>query len=188
MKKQRAKGKPMTKSSSENENDELNGNKLEDNDERYNQNQPYPIQYVTESSAVGAATASTTGFPVVTASTPITLEDINADLEKGRVVEGVVTTTSQNPSSSPIVVTGPSAPASSTEDESEGGEAVTALSPMVAAGVLMPHYPPPSGLAQDTNSRYAPALRSGQVVIEVKNDGTSGHLTPTHRYGEGKRK
>ncbi|XP_055614975.1 uncharacterized protein LOC129761280 isoform X2 [Toxorhynchites rutilus septentrionalis] len=187
MKKQKAKGKPMVKSSTENENDELNGNKLEDNDERYNQNQPYPIQYVTEASI--GATASTTGLPIVTASTPITLEDINADLERGRVADGVVTTTNQSPpSSSPIVVTGPSAPDSSSTEDENGKEPVTALSPMVAAEVLVPHYPTPSGMPLDTTSRYAPNLRSGQVVIEIKNDGTSGHITPNHYYREGKRK
>ncbi|XP_058443255.1 uncharacterized protein LOC131425398 [Malaya genurostris] len=182
MKKQRAKGKPVVQPSLENENDELNGNKLEDNDDRYNQNQPHPIQYVTENSI-----ETTAGSASV--STPVTLEDINADFERtGKAGDDL--SEESGGGSLPIVVTAPSAPSSSTgaEDDAIDSEkaSVTALSSVVIDG--MPHYVAPQ--SPESMRPYGAGVIHSQreARIEVKHDGTSGHLTPAHGYVEKRRK
>ncbi|XP_055525208.1 uncharacterized protein LOC129718444 [Wyeomyia smithii] len=184
MKKQRAKGKQVIKPQPENENDELNGNKLEDNDNRYNQNQPHPIQYVTENSleaSVGTAAP-------ISPSTPITLEDINSDFERTGGPSrddssSMETGDESNHSNSPIVVTAPSAPASSIgaedDDGSEIGPVVTSLSPMPLNGMSRYALPDPASV-RPHGSGPTQVLRD--VGIEVKNDGTSGHLTPSRDY------
>ncbi|XP_065077088.1 uncharacterized protein LOC135700489 [Ochlerotatus camptorhynchus] len=186
MKKQRSKGKAVVKPSPENENDELNGNKLEDNDNRYNQNQPYPVQYVTEN-AIEVTAPSAAG---ASATTPITLEDINAEYDRAESsgIEAASDTgpdaSVNTPQSAPIVVTAPSAPASSTGAEEEN--------PAVPVTVIAESIPPPQYGSKHTTSARPPqgvmqALR--EVRIEVKHDGTSGHLSPNHHdYGEERRK
>ncbi|XP_055587741.1 uncharacterized protein LOC129740153 isoform X2 [Uranotaenia lowii] len=213
MKQQRAKGKAVTKAPVDNENDELNGNKLEDNDNRYNQNQPHPIQYVTENSlepvVAAGGISGPTPEPIVTpgqladdhdgAVTPITLEDIDKDYVRGRAlaVKG------------PIVVTAPSAPTSSTGTEDYEEPALGPLGPLPGPIVLHhaeepatdAHYASSTGSSVSTSissvssSTIATPTSSGPPLdalmhtmrgarIEVKHDGTSGHLTPTKGYDE----
>ncbi|XP_058824572.1 uncharacterized protein LOC131685118 isoform X2 [Topomyia yanbarensis] len=178
MKKQRAKGKPVVPQQPENENDELNGNKLEDNDNRYNQNQPHPIQYVTENSI--EATAGP-----VSASTPITLEDINSDFERsGTTEEGG--SSEDSGVGLPIVVTAPSAPASSTgaEEVTDREGPVTAHSPTAVIDSMARYA------AQETGRPYGEEVMHIQreARIEVKHDGTTGHLTPNYDYEEKRRR
>ncbi|KAL1376775.1 hypothetical protein pipiens_016698, partial [Culex pipiens pipiens] len=174
MQKQRAKGKPVPMARPEAENDDLHGNKLEDNDNRYNQNQPHPIQYVTENSIdSGPSTAA-----ALTATTPVTLEDINAEFERGGAPE----------TSSPIVVTAPSSPGVEEETESgedaAEGERVTAANPMVVLAESVPYYSGGSAGSEVAGSSVRPVQSLREVRIEVKNDGTSGHLTPDRGYDE----
>ncbi|XP_062699440.1 proteoglycan 4, partial [Aedes albopictus] len=191
MQKQRAKGKPVVKPRPEIENDDLNGNKLEDNDDRYNQNQPHPVQYVTENSIDATAPSAAS---IVSATTPITLEDINAEYDRA---SGASIAPETEPSASggtgpeaaariaPIVVTAPSAPASSTGAEDDGSESggVTALAePMAPPQARYESRETPSAIRSPPRPNTMQALRA--MGIEVKNDGTSGHLTPTHGYGE----
>nr|XP_029715789.1 uncharacterized protein LOC115259370 [Aedes albopictus] len=191
MQKQRAKGKPVVKPRPEIENDDLNGNKLEDNDDRYNQNQPHPVQYVTENSIDATAPSAAS---IVSATTPITLEDINAEYDRA---SGASIAPETEPSASggtgpeaaariaPIVVTAPSAPASSTgaeDDESESGGVTALAEPMAPPQARYESRETPSAIRSPPRPNTMQALRA--MGIEVKNDGTSGHLTPTHGYGE----
>lgn len=191
MQKQRAKGKPVVKPRPEIENDDLNGNKLEDNDDRYNQNQPHPVQYVTENSIDATAPSAAS---IVSATTPITLEDINAEYDRA---SGASIAPETEPSAAggtapeaaariaPIVVTAPSAPASSTgaeDDESESGGVTALAEPMAPPQARYESRETPSAIRSPPRPNTMQALRA--MGIEVKNDGTSGHLTPTHGYGE----
>uniref|UniRef100_A0A182S9Z6 Chitin-binding type-2 domain-containing protein n=1 Tax=Anopheles maculatus TaxID=74869 RepID=A0A182S9Z6_9DIPT len=127
MKQQRAKGAKQGSIEIPNavpENDEVNGNTLEDNDERYNQNQPYPIKYVTteavpeRASVTPAHPKPIVSMPSAPASAvPITLEDIDAELQRGNNAGGMIE--SSSPTSSTL---GPSPMASAGSEEEEQDE------------------------------------------------------------------
>ncbi|XP_062536959.1 uncharacterized protein LOC134205596 [Armigeres subalbatus] len=188
MQKQRAKGKQVTKPRPDIENDDLNGNKLEDNDDRYNQNQPHPVQYVTENALDATAPSAAS---IVSATTPVTLEDIDAEYDRSSSGSSTAATAAGDtesgeaalPHSAPIVVTAPSAPASST-----GAEDIEVADRTPVTVIGEPMAPQARYGSQDPNSvrparpSVMQALR--EVRIEVKNDGTSGHLTPSRGYGE----
>uniref|UniRef100_A0A182LT20 Chitin-binding type-2 domain-containing protein n=1 Tax=Anopheles culicifacies TaxID=139723 RepID=A0A182LT20_9DIPT len=219
MKQQRAKGAKQGSIEIPNavpENDEVNGNTLEDNDERYNQNQPYPIKYVTTEAVPERASKPVVSMPSDTGSSvPITLEDIDAELSRGNNAGGMVESSSASSST-----VGPSPMASmSGEDEDDGRPPASSMFrtssvPTTTTLIIATEEPPidpfrsgemmidPEG--REEEDEYANVLNTEHPAsvsplphnilptaapilskirrIEVKNDGTSGHLIRNPNY------
>ncbi|KFB39919.1 AGAP009479-PA-like protein [Anopheles sinensis] len=209
MKQQRAKGAKQGSiaiPSAVPDNDEVNGNTLEDNDDRYNQNQPYPIKYVT--TEAGPDKPKPMDSP--SSAGPITLEDIDAELQRG----------SAGTDASGSSTAGPSTMRTSTEDEDDAGTATspaaanfrTSSVPTTTTFIISTEDPPnddyremmvgqPEGREDDDYSNVlnteqptgppppplvhlptAAPILSKIRRIEVKNDGTSGHLIRNPSY------
>uniref|UniRef100_A0A182PTW8 Chitin-binding type-2 domain-containing protein n=1 Tax=Anopheles epiroticus TaxID=199890 RepID=A0A182PTW8_9DIPT len=231
MKQQRAKGAKqgsIEAPSAVPENDEVNGNTLEDNDERYNQNQPYPIKYATTEAGPPehASVTSVRPKPVVSmpsapsSSVPITLEDIDAELQRGSNGGAMVESSSISSSSSSST---PSPMMSASEEEEEEARRQSASSsfrtssvPTTTTLIIATEEPPidpfrsaedmrmvlPEGREEEEDD-YSNVLNTDHSVvpphhhnslptaapilskirrIEVKNDGTSGHLIRNPNY------
>ncbi|XP_049282428.1 uncharacterized protein LOC125763373 [Anopheles funestus] len=223
MKQQRAKGAKQGSIEIPNvvpENDEVNGNTLEDNDERYNQNQPYPVKYVTteavpeHASVTPARPKTVISMPSApSSSVPITLEDIDAELQRGNSGGGMIESSSASSSST----VGPSP--MSGEDEDDGRPPASSMFrtssvPTTTTLIIATEEPPidpfrseemmiePEGREQE--EEYANVLNTEHPAsvsplnhnilptaapilskirrIEVKNDGTSGHLIRNPNY------
>ncbi|XP_052896487.1 uncharacterized protein LOC128303544 [Anopheles moucheti] len=227
MKQQRAKGAKQGSIEIPNavpENDEVNGNTLEDNDERYNQNQPYPIKYTT-TEAVPERASVTLAHPkpvesmpsVPSSSVPITLEDIDAELQRGSNKAGGMIEPSGASSSS--TVDSPPMAGMSREDEDDGRPPASSMYrtssvPTTTTLIIATEEPQidpfragemmiePEGREED--DEYANVLNTEHPAsvsplphnilptaapilskirrIEVKNDGTSGHLIRNLNY------
>uniref|UniRef100_A0A182YMF8 Uncharacterized protein n=1 Tax=Anopheles stephensi TaxID=30069 RepID=A0A182YMF8_ANOST len=228
MKQQRAKGAKQGSIEIPNavpENDEVNGNTLEDNDERYNQNQPYPIKYVTTEAVPERAsvTPAHPTKPVVSMpsgrpspSVPITLEDIDAELQRGNDAGGMIE--SSSPTSSTLR---PSSMAGMSEEEQQDDDDDgrppassmyrTSSVPTTTTLIIATEEPPidPFRSAEDMmiegreEDDYTNVLNTDHPIgvsplhshptvaapivskirrIEVKNDGTSGHLVRNPGY------
>uniref|UniRef100_A0A182QA10 Chitin-binding type-2 domain-containing protein n=1 Tax=Anopheles farauti TaxID=69004 RepID=A0A182QA10_9DIPT len=225
MKQQRAKGAKQGSSieipNAVPDNDEVNGNTLEDNDERYNQNQPYPIKYVTteavpeRSSTMPPRPKTVVSMPSAPSSAvPVTLEDIEAELHHGMM---------QSPSSAGSSTIGPSTmPSMSAEQEEDEPLApanfrtssvptTTTLIIATEEPPIDPFHremmidPPAEGRIEDEYSNVLNAEHATSVAppphlptaapilskirrIEVKNDGTSGHLVRNPSYDRRRKK
>ncbi|XP_053675788.1 uncharacterized protein LOC128726032 [Anopheles nili] len=223
MKQQRAKGAKQGSIEIPNavpENDEVNGNTLEDNDERYNQNQPYPVKYVTtEAAAEKVPTMPALSKTVVSmpkAPSPsgqITLEDIDADLQRGnpRLTESSSASSTLGPSTMMSM----SAELADEESPSSPTSFRTSSVPTTTTLIIATEDPPidpfhveamdePEAREEDeyvnvVNAKqptHAPLILHptgapmlGKVRrIEVKNDGTSGHLIRNANYNRRRKK
>uniref|UniRef100_A0A182VUW0 Chitin-binding type-2 domain-containing protein n=1 Tax=Anopheles minimus TaxID=112268 RepID=A0A182VUW0_9DIPT len=219
MKQQRAKGAKQGSIEIPNavpENDEVNGNTLEDNDERYNQNQPYPVKYVTTEAVPERVSKPVVSMPSAPGpSVPITLEDIDAELQRGNNAGGMIETSSASSST-----LGPSPMASMSGEEEDDVRPPassmfrTSSVPTTTTLIIATEEPPidpfrsgemmiePEG--REEEDEYANVLNTEHPAsvsplphnllptaapilskirrIEVKNDGTSGHLIRNPNY------
>uniref|UniRef100_A0A182KE49 Chitin-binding type-2 domain-containing protein n=1 Tax=Anopheles christyi TaxID=43041 RepID=A0A182KE49_9DIPT len=215
------------------DNDEVNGNTLEDNDERYNQNQPYPIKYVTtETVPEHTSVTSVRPKPVVSmpsvpsgSAVPITLEDIDAELQRDNQYGGMVESSSVSSSST----VGPSPMMSEEEEDdrrapllppSAASSYRTSSVPTTTTLIIATEEPPidpfrseemmieqAEGREADDDDYTNTVLNGEQSVaphhntlpttapilskirrIEVKNDGTSGHLVRNPKYDRRRKK
>ncbi|XP_050100986.1 uncharacterized protein LOC126581409 isoform X2 [Anopheles aquasalis] len=191
------------------DNDEVNGNRLEDNDERYNQNQPYPVKYVT-TEAIPERVSDAAKPAEDTSSAVVTLEDIEAELQRGKAGGGASSTTTggtpvvemtseeaereeeetthHRPTTGPtLIITTedpPSAPYHEMMMMVMGGGPEGRQEDDHYANVVSTEQPPGGALLPTP----APVVLSKIRRIEVKNDGTSGHLIRTPNYERRRRK
>ncbi|XP_052864565.1 uncharacterized protein LOC128271165 [Anopheles cruzii] len=211
MKQQRAKGAKQSAEplpNTEPDNDEVNGNRLEDNDDRYNQNQPYPVKYVTteaiaERGPVVPALASNPAPRPASPSGAITLEDIDAELQPGA---GTSTTSAGPPMTSeevdessvvtPVSNYRTSSPATTTliinTEEPEPGPDPSYQEEMMMMMLVEPEdrveHEYANVVVGATEQPTAAPLLGKVRRIEVKNDGTSGHLIRTPSYDRRRKK
>ncbi|XP_049533648.1 uncharacterized protein LOC125950080 isoform X1 [Anopheles darlingi] len=191
------------------DNDEVNGNRLEDNDERYNQNQPYPVKYVT-TEAIPERVSDASKPAEETSSAVVTLEDIDAELQRGNAGVASSTTTGGTP-----VVEMTSEEAEREEEETTHHRPTTGPTLIITTEdppgdpyhemMMMTMMGGPEGRAEDDHyanvvstekppgaaallPTAAPVVLSKIRRIEVKNDGTSGHLIRTPNYERRRRK
>ncbi|XP_058056549.1 uncharacterized protein LOC131207931 [Anopheles bellator] len=216
MKQQRAKGAKQTEEplpNTEPDNDEVNGNRLEDNDDRYNQNQPYPVKYVTteaiaERAPVVPVLASKPVPRPVSPSGAITLEDIDAELQPGGAGaandRAGTSTTAGSPMTSeeaddpgavtPVPNYRTSSPATTTliinTEEPSGPDPYQ--EEMMMMMLVEPEDRVEHEYANVVSTEQSPPtaapLLSKVRRIEVKNDGTSGHLIRTPSYDRRRKK
>uniref|UniRef100_A0A182F581 Uncharacterized protein n=2 Tax=Anopheles albimanus TaxID=7167 RepID=A0A182F581_ANOAL len=210
MKLQRAKGaKQGTEpiANTDPDNDEVNGNRLEDNDERYNQNQPYPVKYVT-TEAIPERVSVASKPAEETSSAVVTLEDIDAELQRGNAAGASTTTTGGTP-----VVEMTSEEAEREEEQTTHHRPTTGPTLIITTEdppsdpyheMMMMMMGGPEGREEDDHYANvvsteqpagpgllptpAPVVLSKIRRIEVKNDGTSGHLIRTPSYERRRRK
>uniref|UniRef100_A0A182NEI3 Chitin-binding type-2 domain-containing protein n=1 Tax=Anopheles dirus TaxID=7168 RepID=A0A182NEI3_9DIPT len=221
MKQQRAKGAKQGSNveipNTVPDNDEVNGNTLEDNDERYNQNQPYPIKYVTtEAAPERSSTMAPRPKPVdpmpsgPASSVPVTLEDIEAELQHGMMQSPSASSSTVGPSTVSSMSAEveeeeerPAPPASSANFRTSSVPTTTTLIIATEEPPIDPFHPEmmiePEGRDEDEYSNVlntehatsvAPLLHLPTAApilskirrIEVKNDGTSGHLVRNPNY------
>lgn len=239
MKQQRAKGAKQGSIEIPNavpENDEVNGNTLEDNDERYNQNQPYPIRYATTEAVPERATAtsvrpSAPSPSSSSSSVPITLEDIDAELHRGSNGGAMVESSSPSSGSSTMGPVSPMMDVSEEEQQEDERRSPSAYRtssvPTTTTLIIATEEPPidpfrseemmmmlrPEGRQEDDDEeedeyanvvvkaehrspspQHSNSLPTAAPIlskirrIEVKNDGTSGHLIRNPNYDRRRKK
>ncbi|XP_061514308.1 uncharacterized protein LOC4578026 [Anopheles gambiae] len=239
MKQQRAKGAKQGSIEIPNavpENDEVNGNTLEDNDERYNQNQPYPIRYATTEAVPERATATSVrpsdpSPSSSSSSVPITLEDIDAELHRGSNGGGMVESSSPSSGSSTMGPVSPMMDVSEEEQQEDERRSPSAYRtssvPTTTTLIIATEEPPidpfrseemmmmlrPEGRQEDDDEeedeyanvvvkaehrspspQHSNSLPTAAPIlskirrIEVKNDGTSGHLIRNPNYDRRRKK